>query len=100
LRRARQHPLCRFPYEADSAHYAPDFIVVTDKDQNVIDEIKGQVTDNADAKAKGAERWYCRHAAWTIRHMHYRFVTDPGKLGIMLNSFTEESWVRGEFSWL
>ena len=60
------------------AKYVPDFIVVTDKDQNVIVEIKGQVTDSADAKAKTALRWAAavtrlgQHGSW-----HYRLVTNP-----------------------
>ena len=37
------------------SRYIPDFIVVTDRDENVIVEIKGQITDDADAKA--AQRW-------------------------------------------
>ena len=36
------------------ARYVPDFLAVTDSGQNVIVEIKGQVTDSADAKAKAA----------------------------------------------
>ncbi len=39
------------------SRYIPDFIVITDRNENVIVEIKGQVTDDADAKAKAAERW-------------------------------------------
>ena len=39
------------------ARYIPDFIVETDSGLNVIVEIKGQVTDNADVKAKAAQRW-------------------------------------------
>ena len=71
------------------AKYVPDFIVVTDKDQNVIVEIKGQVSDSADAKAKAAERWIAavtrlgQYGTW-----HYLLVTDPGRLGLMLNSYT------------
>ena len=88
------------PYRRNGlpARYIPDFIVVTDTDQNVIVEIKGQVTDNADAKTKAAERWTAavtrlgQFGTW-----HYLLVTDPGKLGIMLNAFTEKGWVQGEF---
>ncbi|MEZ5936092.1 MAG: DEAD/DEAH box helicase family protein [Alphaproteobacteria bacterium] len=39
------------------SRYIPDFIVVTDRNENVIVEIKGQITDDADAKAKAAQRW-------------------------------------------
>ena len=70
------------------AKYVPDFIVATDKDQNVIVEIKGQVTDSADAKAKASERWssavtrLSQHGTW-----HYLLVTDPTRLAQMLNPF-------------
>ena len=73
--------------------YTPDFLVVTDSGENVIVEIKGQVTDGADAKAKAAQRWteavnrLGEHGTW-----HYLLVTDPGYLGHMLNPFTKASW--------
>lgn len=80
------------------AKYLQDFIVVTDKGENVIVEIKGQVTDSADAKAKAAERWAAavtqlhQYGAW-----HYLLVTDPGRVGLMLNAFTEAPWNEGPF---
>jgi type III restriction enzyme len=88
------------PYRRNGlpARYVPDFIAVTDTDQNVIVEIKGQVTDNADAKAKAAERWTAavtrlgQYGTW-----HYLLVTDPGKLGLMLNDLTNAGWDAGEF---
>jgi type III restriction enzyme len=88
------------PYRRNGlpARYVPDFIAVTDTDQNVIVEIKGQVTDNADAKAKAAERWTAavnrlgQYGTW-----HYLLVTDPGKLGLMLNAFANAEWDQGEF---
>jgi type III restriction enzyme len=88
------------PYRRNGlpARYIPDFIVVTDTDQNVIVEIKGQVTDNADAKAKAAERWTAAvtrlgtHGSW-----HYLLVTDPGRLGILINAYTKEGMTSGEF---
>ena len=73
------------------ARYIPDFIVITDRDENVIVEIKGQVTDDADAKAKAAERWVDavnrlgNQGAWK-----YLLVEDPGKLGVQLNEFTND----------
>ncbi|TPJ90600.1 hydrolase [Mesorhizobium sp. B2-3-13] len=88
------------PYRRNGlpARYIPDFIAVTDTDQNVIVEIKGQVTDNADAKAKAAERWtrgvtqLGQHGTW-----RYLLVTEPGRVGVMLNSFTGAKWDEGEF---
>ncbi|MBR0954147.1 BPTD_3080 family restriction endonuclease [Bradyrhizobium canariense] len=88
------------PYRRNGlpARYIPDFIVVTDTDENVIVEIKGQVTDNADAKAKAAERWANAvtrlggYGTW-----HYLLVTDPGRLGVMMNEFTRAAWDQGGF---
>ena len=71
---------------------------MTDTDQNVIVEIKGQVTDNADVKAKAAERWakavnrLGQHGSW-----HYLLVTDPGRVGVMLNPFVAAQWDQGVF---
>ena len=68
------------------ARYLPDFIAVTDMNLNVIIEIKGQMTDDADAKAKAAQRWVSaanrlgQHGEWL-----YRLVADPGKLGLWLD---------------
>ncbi len=62
------------------AKYYPDFIVVNTAGENVIVEIKGQVTDSADAKAKAAERWVEAvnklggHGKW-----RYLMVTDPNR---------------------
>jgi type III restriction enzyme len=80
------------------ARYVPDFIVETDTDLNVIVEIKGQVNDLADAKAKAALRWVnavnrlAQHGAW-----HYLLVTDPGTVGKALNSYTTAKWDEGQF---
>jgi len=79
------------------ARYVPDFIIVTDSGLYVIVEIKGQVTDDADAKAKAAQRWVNavnrlgQHGTW-----HYLLVTDPGKVGNALNAFTTVKWDEGQ----
>ena len=81
------------------ARYVPDFLVVTDSGQNVIVEIKGQVTDSADAKAKAAQRWVAAvNRLGTHGNWHYLLVTDPGRLGQMLNGFTGVSWDQGAFA--
>ncbi|KAA0592930.1 type III restriction enzyme [Azospirillum lipoferum] len=78
--------------------YIPDFIVVTDRNENVIVEIKGQVTDDADAKAKAAARWteavnrLGLHGRW-----HYVMVEDPGRVGLELNKFAAAKWSEGPF---
>jgi type III restriction enzyme len=87
-----------YRYKGIPARYVPDFIIVTDKGFNVIVEIKGQVTDDADAKAKAAQRWVKavnrlgQHGTW-----RYLLVTDPGKLGIALNEHTTDKWDEGQF---
>lgn len=81
------------------ANYVPDFIVVTDTDQYVIVETKGQMTDDADVKAKAAQRWtdavnrLGQYGRW-----HYLLVSDPGRVGLMLNAFTGASWDDGPFA--
>ena len=64
----------------------------------MIVEIKGQVTDNADAKAKAAQRWteavtrLGQHGTW-----HYLLVTDPGRMAEALNVHTTAKWNEGQF---
>jgi type III restriction enzyme len=80
------------------AKYLPDFIAVTDTGENVIVEIKGQANDDADIKTRAALRWTSAvtrlgsHGVW-----HYLFVTDPGRLGLAMNSHTGAAWDQGEF---
>lgn len=70
--------------------YVPDFIVVTDTGLFIIVEIKGQLTDDADIKAKAAERWVNavnrlgQHGDW-----RYLLVTDPGQLELELNEYAK-----------
>jgi type III restriction enzyme len=81
------------------ARYVPDFLVVTDKGLNLIVEIKGQVTDSADAKAKAAERWanavnrLAQYGEW-----RYLLVTDPGRLAELVNPFASAQWSEGPFT--
>lgn len=80
------------------ARYVPDFIVVTDTDTQVIVEIKGQVTDDSDIKAKAAQRWVAavnrlgQHGKW-----HYLLVTDPGRIAGLFNDYSKEKWDEGQF---
>ena len=52
----------------------------------------------ADAKAKAAERWAAavtrlgQYGPW-----RYLLVTDPGRLGLVLNAFTDATWDASEF---
>ena len=80
------------------SNYVPDFIVVTDRGENVIVEIKGRVDDDADAKSKAAQRWVeavnglGNQGVWK-----YLLVEDPGKAGLQLNEFTNQQWDHGPF---
>ena len=76
--------------------YIPDFLVVTDRDESVIVEVKGQLTDSADAKAKAAARWTeAVNRLPTYRRWHYLLVEDPGRVAQLLNGFTQEQWDAG-----
>jgi type III restriction enzyme len=83
---------------ATRPRYVPDFILETDAGLNVIVEIKGQVTDAADIKAKAAQRWVSavnrlgQHGTW-----NYLLVTDPGTLGKALNAYAAAQWAEGPF---
>lgn len=65
----------------------------------MIVEIKGQVTDSADAKAKAAERWAAavnrlgQYGEW-----HYLMVTDPGRMAEEINPFATAQWSEGPFT--
>jgi type III restriction enzyme len=64
----------------------------------LIIEIKGQVTDNADVKAKAAHRWIeavnrlGQHGIW-----HYLLVTDPGAVAKAVNVFSTAQWDEAPF---
>jgi type III restriction enzyme len=79
------------------ARYFPDFIVETDTGITVVVEIKGQLGDGADAKAKAAERWVKavnrlgEHGTWS-----YLLVTDPGRVAHSLNAHTAAQWDQGQ----
>ena len=80
------------------ARYVPDFIVITDNGAQVIVEIKGQVTDDSDIKAKAAQRWVSavnrlgQHGEW-----HYLLVTDPSRIAWAFNDYSGEKWDEGQF---
>ncbi len=77
---------------------SPDFIVATDKGVNVIIEIKGQITDSADAKAKAALRWVNGvHRLDTYGEWAYLFLTDPGRVAEELNAYTVAKSTDGPF---
>ena len=76
--------------------YIPDFVAVTDQDQNIIIEIKGQVTDDADIKEKSAKRWVeAVNRLGSYGQWHYMMLEDPGRIGIELDPFTTAKWDDG-----
>lgn len=80
------------------SNYVPDFIVVTDRGENVIVEIKGRLDDDADAKSKAAERWVeAVNSLGDQGVWRYLLVEDPGKAGLQLNAFTDQQWDHGPF---
>lgn len=79
--------------------YIPDFIVVTDKNLNVVIEIKGQLTDDADAKAKAATRWVNGvNRLGTYGEWVYLLVTDPGRVAEQLDTYTVTKSAGGTFN--
>jgi len=80
------------------SNYVPDFIVVTDRGENVIVEIKGRVDDDADAKSKAAHRWVeAVNGLGDQGVWKYLLVEDPGRAGLQLNEFTNQQWDHGPF---
>ncbi|HTN60244.1 MAG TPA: hydrolase [Devosia sp.] len=81
------------------AKYIPDFVVVTDRGENLIVEVKGQMKDSADVKAKAGQRWagavtrLGQNGVW-----HYLLVQDPARLGLTLNRFTNAQWDAEPFT--
>ena len=80
------------------SNYVPDFIVVTDRGENLIVEIKGRVDDDADAKAKAAQRWVeAVNSLGDQGVWRYLLVEDPGRTGQLLNAFVDQQWDGGPF---
>jgi len=73
-------------------HYFPDFIVVLNSELRLIVEVKGQYDDDADRKAKAAERWV--HAINNLgEHGEWRYilVSDPQRLMKELDGLIENT---------
>ena len=71
----------------------PDFIASLDIGLNLIIETKGQYTDNADIKAKAAERWVnAVNEARGLGLWYYVVVKDPTELPNILNKFCASKW--------
>ena len=81
-----------------SHRYEPDFIVELDTGMRLIIETKGQYGDDADRKAKAAQRWVeavnfdGRFGLWV-----YVVVTDPSRLLKELNQLSGEMMAAAQF---
>ena len=80
------------------AKYFPDFIAVTDQDENLIIEIKGQANDDADTKAKAASRWVqAVNRLGSQGTWRYLFVRDPSRLGVEIDAHAGAIWSEQDF---
>ncbi len=76
------------------SRYIPDFIAVLDTGLNLIIETKGRYLDDADRKAKAADRWVKavnatkQHGEWG-----YVVVKEPSELPVQLDGLAENKWV-------
>ncbi len=78
-----EHLGLRIPYRKHGvpANYLPDFIAVLDNGLTLLIEIKGRYADDADLKAKAAQRWVAalnrsgENGTW-----RYLVITDPPRL--------------------
>jgi type III restriction enzyme len=87
------HLSLTMPYRKESipAQYFPDFIAVLRNDVHLVLETKGRYTDDADLKARAAERWVAavnrdgRFGRWS-----YRMAGHPGDVLKMLEEVSAE----------
>jgi type III restriction enzyme len=83
------------PYRKNGkpATYIPDFIAELDSGLNLIIETKGQYNDNADIKAKAAERWVnAVNEAGNSCLWQYVVVKEPTALPNILNQYCLAKW--------
>lgn len=81
----------RIPYRKQGvpAHYYPDFIAVLATGLTLLIEIKGRYADDADLKARAAQRWVAavnrcgEHGSW-----RYLVIAEPPKLMLELDRLT------------
>ncbi|WP_329006938.1 DEAD/DEAH box helicase family protein [Pseudomonas aeruginosa] len=71
--------------------YIPDFIAELDIGMKLIIEVKGQYNDDADLKAKAAQRWVdAVNRGGEFGLWHYLVVQDPTKLGAEIDQLSLE----------
>ena len=91
-----EHLNFAIPYRKEGipARYIPDFIAVLDNGLNLILETKGRYLDDADRKAKAAQRWVDavnrtqQYGQWA-----YSVVRDPTGLPKILDELAAGKWV-------
>jgi type III restriction enzyme len=86
-----EHLGLRVPYRKHGvpASYLPDFIAVLLSGLIFLIEIKGQYGDDADLKAKAAQRWVeAVNRAGGFGTWEYRVVTDPPALMKLLDELS------------
>lgn len=78
--------------------YTPDFIADLDIGLNLIIETKGQYNDNADIKAKAAERWVkAVNQAGDFGLWQYVVAKDPTDIPEILNEYCVSKWDATQF---
>ncbi|WP_431064454.1 hypothetical protein [Methylotuvimicrobium sp.] len=85
----------RFSYRKNGvpSTYISDFIVELDIGLTLIIETKGQYNDNADIKAKVAERWVdAVNQSGNFGLWQYAVVKDPAELPAILNDVCVSKW--------
>ena len=78
------------------ARYIPDFVAVLDNGLHLLVEVKGQYGDDADVKAKAAERWVrAVNQLGEYGRWGYVVVDDPQKLGSAIDEGAAMDWTPG-----
>lgn len=78
--------------------YIPDFIAELDIGLNLIIETKGQYNDNADIKAKAAERWVkAVNQAGDFGLWQYVVAKDPTDIPKILDQYCVSKWDVSHF---
>lgn len=81
------------------ARYIPDFIAVLDNGLQLIVEIKGRYDDEADVKAKAAQRWVqAVNQLGEYGRWDYVVMDDPQKLGAAIDGFVNAASGRTRLS--
>jgi type III restriction enzyme len=76
-----------YEYMGISHHYEPDFLVKLANDVTLVLEIKGQVTDQDNAKHEAAKRWIAAVNNWgELGRWYFHPNKDPQMLGVELRS--------------